>query len=329
MQRLRFLRSSLLFGGFGLAVLVVLVGRAGLSDVFSSLEPLGFGIVWVAFYRVVPTALDTLGWTHLLAADRPGFGLALKARWYAESMNTLLPVAQIGGHLARAAVIAPKTGKVRAAATTAVDFSLGLASQFVFILMGLAFAVSLPRVDMGQASSLALGAGVAVLPVAGFFLAQKFRVASFFTGLIQRAVPKLAGGELKDKVRRVESEAFLLYKRPVRVTVCFGLRLLGWIAKGGEIWLILFFLQQPVGVLEAVALAAVAIFAQNAAFFVPGGLGVREGGIVLGAKLFGISAETALAVGLIMRFRELVVGVPGLIFWWREQSRRFTFASHK
>jgi putative membrane protein len=327
MQKLRFLRSSLLFSCLGLAVVVLLVLHAGISEVLGALEPLGFGIVWIVVYRFVPTALDTLGWMHLDAEQKAGFKLHLKARWYAEAINTLLPVAQIGGHLARAALIAPHSGKVRAAASTAVDFSLGLASQLVFILLGLAFAISLPRVDVDQAASLTIGLAAASLPVAGFFLAQKFRAASFFTGLVQKAVPKIAGSNLKELVQRVESEAFHMYKRPARVTSCFGLRLAGWISKGGEIWLILYLLQQPIGPLEAVALAAVAIFAQNAAFFVPGGLGVREGGIVLGAEIYGIPAETALAVGLIMRFRELAVGVPGLAMWWREQSRRFSFAS--
>ena len=51
------------------------------------------------------------------------------------------------------------------------------------------------------------------------------------------------------------------------------------------------------------------------AFAVPGALGVQEGGYVMLGRVVGLGPETALALSLAKRVRELVLGVPGLIAW--------------
>jgi uncharacterized membrane protein YbhN (UPF0104 family) len=53
---------------------------------------------------------------------------------------------------------------------------------------------------------------------------------------------------------------------------------------------------------------------RGAAFAVPGALGVQEGGYLLLAPVVGLSPEAALALSLIKRARELLLGVPGLIY---------------
>jgi uncharacterized membrane protein YbhN (UPF0104 family) len=53
---------------------------------------------------------------------------------------------------------------------------------------------------------------------------------------------------------------------------------------------------------------------RGAAFAIPGALGVQEGGYLLLAPLAGLSPETALALSLAKRARELLLGVPGLLY---------------
>ncbi|MBT6828731.1 MAG: hypothetical protein HOA58_04345, partial [Rhodospirillaceae bacterium] len=47
----------------------------------------------------------------------------------------------------------------------------------------------------------------------------------------------------------------------------------------------------------------------------PGAVGVQEGAFVLLGAVIGIGPEVALALSLIKRVRELVIGVPALIAW--------------
>ncbi len=58
------------------------------------------------------------------------------------------------------------------------------------------------------------------------------------------------------------------------------------------------------------------------AFFVPGALGVQEGAFVLLGAVIGLSPEVALALSLIKRFRELVIGVPALLVWQFAEGRQ-------
>jgi hypothetical protein len=60
---------------------------------------------------------------------------------------------------------------------------------------------------------------------------------------------------------------------------------------------------------------------RNAGFVIPAGIGVQEGGYVLGGSLAGIGAEAALAVALVKRARDLVLGLPILAWWQLEELR--------
>jgi len=66
---------------------------------------------------------------------------------------------------------------------------------------------------------------------------------------------------------------------------------------------------------------------RDTAFAIPGALGVQEGGYLLLAPLAGLHPDTALALSLAKRAREILLGVPGLLhlqasetFWRRRPS---------
>jgi uncharacterized membrane protein YbhN (UPF0104 family) len=75
---------------------------------------------------------------------------------------------------------------------------------------------------------------------------------------------------------------------------------------------------QP-GIAEAFVIESLGMAARSAGFAVPGGLGVQEGGLILVCGLFGIHPDVAIALSMVKRVRELVVGIPGLLVWqWSE-----------
>ncbi len=47
----------------------------------------------------------------------------------------------------------------------------------------------------------------------------------------------------------------------------------------------------------------------------PAGLGVQEGGFVVLGMTLGFGPEVGLVLSLAKRFRELLVGLPGLVAW--------------
>jgi uncharacterized membrane protein YbhN (UPF0104 family) len=78
-------------------------------------------------------------------------------------------------------------------------------------------------------------------------------------------------------------------------------------------------LGQPVDMIDALILESLSSGVRAAAFMFPAGLGALEGGLVMFGALLGLPAETALAISLTKRVRELALGLPGLCVWhWIE-----------
>ena len=75
-------------------------------------------------------------------------------------------------------------------------------------------------------------------------------------------------------------------------------------------------------VLQELALEALLCTLRSIAAFVPAALGVQEAGYAMLAPLFGLPAELGLAVSLLKRAREIVIGVPALIYWQVIESRK-------
>jgi hypothetical protein len=59
------------------------------------------------------------------------------------------------------------------------------------------------------------------------------------------------------------------------------------------------------------------------------GAGVQEGGYVLIGGLIGLSPELALALSLMKRGRDLVIGTPALVLWQFLEARRLRDASRR
>jgi len=76
-----------------------------------------------------------------------------------------------------------------------------------------------------------------------------------------------------------------------------------------------------VGFGEGLVIEALGQALKAAGFAIPGAIGVAEGGYVVVCHLFGLAPELAIALGLVKRLREVVLGVPALIAWQMLEAR--------
>ncbi len=153
----------------GFAFLCWLLIEEGFDSIFKVLTLVGLNFFWIIIYRVIPITLDAWGWQNLFQKiNRPAFLEFIKTRWLAEAINTLLPVAQVGGHFLRARILGKRHNIVEeASATVVVDFTIGLITQILFVIIGI---ILLLRVSVQQiaTSLLFLGLGISLLAVYGF-----------------------------------------------------------------------------------------------------------------------------------------------------------------
>lgn len=304
----------------GLALFTALIAWQGYREVAGTLTQVGWGIVPVALWHVVPMGLDATGWYCVLPPGRrPPWRELVRLRWLAESINGLLPVAQMGGEFVRTRLVMRRGVPGRkAGASVVVDLTLGFATQLLFALAGIGLLAA--RSDSVElARTLAFAVSVALAGMGGFYAAQRI---GLFRRLAQ-VVGHVAGDrkwlDLVGGAQALDTAIGALWIRYRAVLRCAAWRTAGWLAGSGEIWLTLYFLGHPVTWGEAMIVESIAQVARSAGFAIPGALGVQEGGYLLAGRALGLSSEVSLAVALVRRARELLLGVPGLIAWqWGE-----------
>jgi putative membrane protein len=308
----------------GFALLLALIARQGFSEVSSALAVAGFGMVWVTVYHLVPMFADTLAWRCLLPRrHHVPFSALLRMRWLAESVNTLLPVAQVGGEFLKTRLLMLRGIPGSLAGASAVgDLTTTVIAQVVFCTMGVLLLGQLSNSGVAVWEFL-MGLGALALLILGFYFAQRAGLFFYLARLLERIGGQREWLSLSGSAAALDQAVNTLYRRQKAFWAACFLHLMGWIAGAGEVWLALYFLGYPVTVVQAFVLESLITAVRSAAFAIPGALGVQEGGLMVIAPLVGLSPETGLSLSLAKRVRELILGLPGLIAWHVSEARHF------
>lgn len=326
-------RAAILLLSIGTALFIALLAWQGLGSVTGALAAAGWGLVLVAAFHIVPLALDAGAIAVLFGKGaRVNQRDALLARWTGESVNSLLPAGQIGGPVAMVRQLAQRGMSMRdAAAAITVSTTLQAVAQIVFAVFGIvlfsAYAANGAPRDLGVAALIA----TAVLGglIALFYVAQRRGLFGRLLRLASKVFGKRDWSTLATRADAIDEAVKSLYAQRGRVGASFVLSLAGWLVGTVEVWLALRFLGHPVGWIDALLLESIGQAIRGAAFAIPGSLGVQEGGYLLLAPLVGLPPEAALALSLAKRAREILLGLPGLLYlhisersWQRRRAVR-------
>jgi putative membrane protein len=312
-------RTASVLLSVGALLFIAVLATHGLPAVFATLALAGWGLLLVALFHLLPLALDAAAIRVLFQpnAARGAWRAALLARWAGESVNSVMPGGQIGGpvmmvrDLAQSGMPLPE-----AAAAITVSTTFQTLGQILFALSGMV----LLGARASQASlhairtPLLMTSGVLALCLAGFYLVQRRGLFRGLTRATARLFRKRDWSELLSHAEAIDLALQQTHRRRGGVAASFVLSLIGWLVGTGEVYLILLMLRSPVSWADAMLLESLGQAIRGAAFAIPGALGVQEGGYLLLAPLASLSSETALALSLAKRARELLLGVPGLLY---------------
>lgn len=307
----------------GLALFLYLVVTQGIAEVATVLGAAGWGLLGVALFHLVPMAADTVGWRHLIPPERRrSLATLLWARWVGEAVNGLLPVAQVGGDLVKARLLTQRgMSGVTAGASVVVDLTLASFTQVLFTLLGLGLLAAYLG-GAGIVAAVLTGTAIMGLMLAGFYVAQRRGLFSGLVGILGRIVEGRDWQALVGGAAALDRAIAEIYCDRRALLAAGAWRLLGWIVGAGEVWLAMYILGHPVDLAQALLLESLGQAVRAAAFAVPGALGVQEGGFLVLGALLGLDPSLALALSLVKRVRELLLGVPGLIAWQIAEGRR-------
>ena len=271
-------------------------------------------VICASAWHAVSLVLYTASWRLLIpAAGRPRFRALLRFRWIGEAVNTLVPIAQVGGDLARAQLLAARsTPRAEAGAALVADLALGTVTEVVFAGAG---AGAWAALSTGGRFGTPIAVGLAITTVAGLGLLMLLAgglgtVLAHLPRGLRRRFGSVAGG-----LSAVDQAMRVLAARRGLLARAAVWRLAGWFSHVVETWLTLALMGAPVSWPAALAIESLSAIARTGAFVVPGGLGVQEVALVALAHRLGVPVSAAVALAAVKRARELVVGLPGLAVW--------------
>ncbi|WP_428483498.1 lysylphosphatidylglycerol synthase domain-containing protein [Rhodopila sp.] len=270
--------------------------------------------------HLVQLLFSSMAWRILFTwMARPGLATFYRLRLIREGIDSLLPVAQIGGEVIGARLLAA-TGipAAVAGASVIVDLTLELIGQLIFLLAGLAALACLPG-RTGWLLWLEVVAGAGLI-VTAFMFAQRHGVLTVIEAAV-RGLAKRFPALQSTSIEGLHTATISFYNRRGLLPRSALIHAFSWSLGSVETWLVLQAAGAAVTPLQALVVESLGMAARSAGFAVPAALGVQEGGFVLAAAAVGLSPELALALSLIKRVREIIVGLVGLVLWRRATPR--------
>jgi hypothetical protein len=221
-----------------LGLVAGLIAATHHREVAAAIAVAGWSLGLVLLVHLGTLIADTLGWQALLpAAGRPALCALLVKRWIGAAVNALLPVAQLGGDVVRAQLLARAgVGGPVAGASVVVDVTAGLITQILFLVLGVGLFLSQSH-DAGWLAPLLGGLAVFGALVAGFLLAQRrglFGALAAVAACVTRGRtwPDLIGG-----AGAIDPAIAAIYRDHAKLARCAFWRAFGWLWGSVEFWL--------------------------------------------------------------------------------------------
>ena len=320
---------------------MLLATLAGLAAAIWAFGSIGFGSVVSVAGRIGPGGFalyclwsigvfGVLGAAWLAVAIGEPIQLVGRFSWaraVREAVADLLPFSQIGGIVVGVRTLLSRgIPTSRIYASFVVDMTTEMAAQLVFTLFGLAMMITMLAAG-GHAASLRpliLGGTAVMIAVMILFFAGQ-RPALGLAGRIAHHFLPGSGAAMTG----IADELRYIYARRWRVTFGFLLNLGGWVGTAVGSWVVLRMMGADISIWSALSLESLIFTLRSVAFAIPGAIGVQEAAYALVGPLFGVAPETALALSLAKRARDLAVGLPTIIIWQLGEARALVFAARK
>jgi putative membrane protein len=244
----------------------------------------------------------------------------IMGRQMRDSAGDILPFSQFGGMVIGARAIVLRGIKPPVAfASVVADVTTELMAQIAFIAIGIALCISELRASptlSPYVDGLVLGTFLLVPGLAAFVFLQK-RGTAFAERLASRFLP----AAVKQTVAFGKALQ-QMYDSPVRLVASSTIHLASWLSSAMIVWLSVHLIGGHISIFSAIAIEALLAGLRSVTVFVPSAIGVQEAGYAALMPLFGLGPDIGLAVSLLRRGRDIVIGVPVLLLWQAMEGRR-------
>jgi glycosyltransferase 2 family protein len=306
----------------GLCVAVWLLLHIGIDSVFDAVGRVGIGgFAVICLYGLCVVALMGSGWFALLPEHTArNLFTCVIGRQTRDSAGDILPFSQFGGMVIGARAIVLRGIKPPVAfASVIADVTTELMAQIAFIAIGIALCISELRASptlSPYVNALVLATFLLVPGIAALVILQK-RGAALAERLAARFLPSAV-----QHTAAFGKALHQIYDSPGRLAASSTIHLASWLASAMIVWLSVHLIGAHISIFAAIAIEALLAGLRSVTVFIPSAIGVQEAGYAALMPMFGLGPEIGLAVSLLRRGRDIVIGVPVLLLWQAMEGRR-------
>lgn len=310
----------LVFLAAGVVVLGGLLWHIGLFRIWETVErvgPVAFCMILAPF--LVVYLLDTYGWSLTLGpwAKRVGYVRLFMVRMAGEAINATTPTAMLGGEPMKAYLLTRyEIPMVEGLASVVTAKTIMTLAQILYMVLGLSATLWLVggtgyNVLVAFVSVGLLGFGVFL-----FLVVQRYGIGRGLLTVADTCRIRSQRLEVyRPRLLELDRTIRTFYGQRRRTFfLSMGVHFTAWLTELFEVYAILYFLGAEVGWLSSLSIAAMTALIKGSVSFVPGGLGVQEGGYLVFLMALGYGEVTGITFAVIRRIREIFWILIGLVF---------------
>ena len=315
-----------LFALPGLALLVYLVVHIGPKVLFENAKLIGSGLGLVIALGGISHLVKTSAWRLTLSgeAQKVSFAKMLGLRLVSEAIGQLGFAGIVAGEATRAALLGSEVPLESRILSVSVDRGLFIACGAIVTVCGITLGLLILPLSTALRVYAALSATLllVVVALAALAMTKRWPLLSRPARAFGR-VPGL-GKWLQSKeatVRSVEEKLVEFHRqRPAAFWGNVGLNFVCHALAVLEVYFIVLFLRQRFSLTGALVLESLTKVINLLGSLNPGNVGTYEGGTMLLAGRFGLSAMTGLTLSLCRRARGLFWALAGVLWFVLSRS---------
>lgn len=311
--------NALFFVG-GLILFSFLVNQFGFENLLNNIKKAGWWIIPIIGVWALVYLLNALAWTLVIKSFKHAvsFKDILSISLSGFAINYITPVVNLGGEPYKVFVLREQIGLNNSVSTVLLYSMLHFLSSFVFWLFTIILAVISLPLTMELQTILGIFFIFTIIGLYFFYSKHKNGVFNSIINLI-KSLP--FSTKITEKLHLTESSLTIidaqiveLYTKQRRTFYAsLAIEVIARVVSSLEFIFILRAIGIKISLEEAIYINAFSSLALNLFFFIPMGLGIREGSLLLIMGGINIASTVGIYIGLINRVREFFWILIGLV----------------
>ena len=323
---------KLLYLLIGVGLFGFVLNHTDLPLVWSQLNKIGWGILVVLAVYKIAFIVDTFAWQITLPSTqltKKWLYNLWKVRMVGADFGKMLPLIAFGGAPIKGFVLKRYYGIQYREGTASLI--LAESTHLISMVLFMATGVFLILLDSNLPGSFHFFAVISLSAIAIgiflFYLVQRYKITSLTgTWLSQRKF-----GQWLEKfihhIHDMDERLVQFYTRDrSRFLSASFLNLINWFLGALEIFVIFYFLGNPITIVEAITLETLVELVRAGTFFIPATLGSQEAAFMVATGAIAGQTTMGVAASLMRRVREVVWLAWGFIIGLEYSQKPFDLA---